>query len=352
MTSDFYRRCFVIGTVLVLGYALLRVLEPLLGPLLWAALLAFLVYPLQVRLSRRLRGHDGWSAAILTCLAPFVILAPLALLGLLFVQQATMLIGYWRAHPLHVDYSLFDRLHDYPAFGPPLRWIAANMPVSSDQLQNWLMQRGQALLAAAAASSGTVFLLAFGTIVGFIFMLFLFYFFVRDGRQLVEKFSPLIPMQPDRARRLLNHLGDVVLALVLGTGLTAMIQGTFVGIGFALAGLPSPIVFGVVATFASLLPALGSGLVLVPAILALMMQGRWGAAIFLAVWSIGVSFADNALRPVLVARHAPVSSLAVFVGVIGGLAAFGAIGLVLGPLLLSLIGSLLRLADESVGRRD
>ncbi|HEX7416584.1 MAG TPA: AI-2E family transporter, partial [Steroidobacteraceae bacterium] len=123
-------------------------------------------------------------------------------------------------------------------------------------------------------------------------------------------------------------------------------------IGFALVGLPSPIVFGVVATFASLLPALGSGLVLVPAILALMMQGRWGAAIFLAVWSIGVSFADNALRPVLVARHAPVSSLAVFVGVIGGLAAFGAIGLVLGPLLLSLIGSLLRFADESVGRRD
>src|SRR3569832_676963 len=113
------------------------------------------------------------------------------------------------------------------------------------------------------------------------------------------------------------------------------------GDGFALVGLPSPVVIGVLATHAAILPD-GSASVLVPAVLYLIAEGRWGAAIFLGGWSAGVGVADNFLRPYLTAKQAEVSTLAVFVGAIGGASAFGILGLVIGPVLLGFIAALLQ----------
>ena len=119
------------------------------------------------------------------------------------------------------------------------------------------------------------------------------------------------------------------------------------GIGFALVGLPSAVVFGALATIAAFLPV-GSALVLVPAVLYLMFEGHWGGAIFLAVWSAGVGVMDNFLRPFLTAQQAEVSTLAVFVGAIGGVSAFGILGLVIGPVLLGFIAALLQFAEKGV----
>ncbi len=107
-------------------------------------------------------------------------------------------------------------------------------------------------------------------------------------------------------------------------------------------------VFGVIAAVAAFIPAAGTGLVLVPALLYVAISGRWGAFTFLAIWSVIVGFSDNFLRPMLAAQRADVPTLAVFVGVIGGVAAFGFIGIVIGPVLLSLIVALLRFAGETI----
>jgi predicted PurR-regulated permease PerM len=144
----------------------------------------------------------------------------------------------------------------------------------------------------------------------------------------------------------------VVRAVIYGTVVTAVIQGTLVGIGFAIAGLPSPVVFGVLAAIAAFIPAAGTGVVLVPAVIYLAIAGRYGAALFLGIWSVIVGTSDNFLRPMLTARHAPVSTVAVFVGVIGGIAAFGFVGIVIGPVLLSLITELLRFAEEAAERTE
>ena len=103
------------------------------------------------------------------------------------------------------------------------------------------------------------------------------------------------------------------------------------------------------AALAALLPGAGTGFVLIPAILYLGLDARWGAALFLGVWGVGIAICDNLLRPYLTRQHAPVSTLVVFVGIIGGVVAFGLIGLVLGPVLLSLMVALLRFAEERVG---
>jgi len=165
----------------------------------------------------------------------------------------------------------------------------------------------------------------------------------------LQRLVRFIPLDPERRDVLIHKISAVLRAVVFGTATTAAIQGTLVGIGFALVGLPSPVVFGVLAMLAAFIPAVGTAIVLVPALLYLAASGRWGAFVFFALWSIVVSLADSFLRPLLASRHGEVSTLAVFLGAIGGVATFGLIGIVIGPVLLSLIVELLRMADEVVG---
>jgi predicted PurR-regulated permease PerM len=201
-------------------------------------------------------------------------------------------------------------------------------------------------LKAAAGVGEQVALGVFGTLVGFALMVFLLFYLLRDGPRILSGLLGLVPLERTRRARLIQYLADVTRAVVYGHSLTALAQGALVGIGFAIVHLPSPVVFAVLAALTALLPGAGTGFVLVPAVLYLAFGGRWGAALFLGIWGVGIALVDNILRPFLTRQHAAVSTLTVFVGVIGGLVAFGLIGLVLGPVLLSLIVALLRFAQE------
>ncbi|HYL69954.1 MAG TPA: AI-2E family transporter [Candidatus Dormibacteraeota bacterium] len=345
MESSFYRRCFQIATAAILAYLLYRVLEPLSGMLGWAVVLAFVLYPLQVRLTRRLKGRRALSAGTLTLLTPFVVLAPLAVLAGAFVGQVARLIDYLRNHSAASLPEVLDKLSGYPLIGGAVRWARANVAVSAEQLQSWLTDGAQTVLRSAAEMGGTVALGAIGSLVGFFMMLFMLFFLLRDGRQMLDAVTRLIPVESARRTRLINYLADVTRAVVFGSAVTALIQGVFVGVGFALVGLPSPVVFGVLGTIAAFLPA-GASAVLVPAVLYLAFTGRWGAAIFLIVWSALLWVVENVLRPLLTAHHAEVSTLAIFIGAIGGAAAFGILGLIIGPVLLSFVVALARFAQE------
>jgi predicted PurR-regulated permease PerM len=350
MYSSFYRRSFLIGMVVILGYVLVAVLTPLWGTLGWAAVLAFLLYPLHERLTAKLKGRAAASAGILTGLTPFFVIAPLALLGVVFARQVGNIITNIRGHTFLPYPTLLERLESYPVIGSVLHWVRENVSVTAEQVQGWITDSAQSVLKSAASMGGNIALSVVGSLVGFFMMLFLLFFLLRDGRTMLEHLTRLIPMEPDRRAKLLSYLADVIRAVVFGSAATALLQGTFVGIGFALVGLPSPVVFAVLGTIAAFLPA-GSTAVLVPAVLYLMFAGRWGAAIFLAAWSAGVGIVDNILRPFLTSRRAEVSTLAVFVGAIGGASAFGILGLVIGPVLLSFVVALLQFAEESVAKK-
>jgi predicted PurR-regulated permease PerM len=345
--SGFYRRTFLVATAAILAYLLLAVLEPLKGALGWAVVLAFLLHPLHERLSRRLKGRAKLSAGIITGLTPFLVLAPLSVLGVVFAGQVANLIGYLRGQSFAYP-QLVARLESYPLLGSLLRWWSANFPVTAHQVQGWITGEMQAVLKSAATVGGGLALGLFGTVVGFFMMLFLLFFLLRDGRTILDHLTRLIPLEAARRQRLLDYLAQVTRAVVFGSAATALIQGIFVGVGFALAGLPSPVVFGVLATIAALLPA-GAAVVLVPAILYLAVSGHWGAAIFLAFWTGLLAVVENVARPLLTAHRAHVSTLAVFVGAVGGVSAFGVLGLIIGPVLLSFVVALVRFTTEVRG---
>jgi predicted PurR-regulated permease PerM len=153
-------------------------------------------------------------------------------------------------------------------------------------------------------------------------------------------------MPADDKARLFSHLAAVTRAIVYGTGVTALVQGALVAIGFAVTGLPSPIVFGVLATLFALVPMAGTPIVWAPAVIVLALQGRWYAATFMLIWGGFVVTIDNVLRPMLVSGRAQVRALTVFIGVLGGVAAFGPIGIFLGPLVLALAIALIDFALE------
>jgi predicted PurR-regulated permease PerM len=346
MYSSFYRRTFVISTLVILGWALSSILQPLWTTLGWAAVLAFLLNPLHERFTTRFKGRASLSAGILTGLTPFFVMAPLAFLGIVFARQVGNILSAMSKSTLTYP-DLLQRLNTIPIIGRAVQWMRENAPISADQVQGWIMDGTQSVLKSAASMSGSLALGIMGSLVGFLMMLFLLFFLLRDGRIMLKRLIGFIPMEPRPRSQLMAYLGDVIRAVVFGSVATALIQGTFVGIGFALVGLPSPVVFGVLATIASFLPV-GSAIVLVPAVLYLMFTGHWGAAIFLALWSTGVGVMDNLLRPYLTAKQAEVSTLAVFVGAIGGTGAFGILGLVIGPVLLGFIAALLQFAEKGV----
>ena len=343
--SPFYRGAFALVTLGLLGYLLLRMLAPLAAALMSATVLAFLLYPVQVRLSRALKHRRELSAVLITILTPFVIIAPLSMLALVFARQVGSLITGFKQGTLSIP-GLSGDLASYPVIGPVVRLLQESLPISAVQVQDWATQTAHAALQTAAALSGDFAMEVAGTVVQFVLMLFLLFFALLDGRSIIRHLARLIPVETERSDQLINNLVSVMRAVVYGTTMTALLQGVLIGIGFAIIGLPSPVVFGALAAAASFIPAIGSATVLVPAILYLMFIGRWGAAVFLLVWCGLLALGEQFLRPLLTSRHAKVSALAVFVGAIGGVSAFGFIGFVVGPVLISLVVEIVRSGSD------
>jgi predicted PurR-regulated permease PerM len=341
MQSPFYQRCFQIVAAAVLAYLLYEILLPLRTELGWAAVLAFILYPLQESLTRRLRGRRALAAGILTGLTPFLVLAPLAMLGAVFAGQVAHVIESLRGRTILSGPEIIERISSVPLIGGAVDWARANASVSVEQVQGWMDSSLQALLERLAAAGGGVALGVFGTLVGFFMMLFMLYFFLQDGQAILSGLEHLIPTSSERRHRALAYLGSVTRAVVFGSVATAFIQGFIVGIGFAIAGLPSPVVFGVLGVIAAFLPS-GAAIVLIPAVIYLAFAGHWGAAIFLGCWTVGMWLLENVLRPLLTSRHMEVSTLAIFVGAIGGASAFGILGLIIGPVVLSFAVALVR----------
>jgi predicted PurR-regulated permease PerM len=342
----FYSRVFSLVVAAVLGYALWRIFTPFFGTMSWAMFLAFLLYPVNRSLRRRLHGN-GRAAGVLTVLTPIVILLPLSALSIAFVSEISGLMRTVQQRARELDIKSLSDLQQFPLIARANAWLQAHGGISADQVRGWVLSATQDLLQRAAGLSGSFFLGALGSVIGFSIMLFLLFFFLRDGDALCRRARGLIPMDEQRKDRLFRQLSDVARAIVLGTTLTALIQGVLVGIGIAIAGLPSPVVLGVVTTLLAMLPMGGAGIVWVPALGWLLYDGRWGYAIFMLAWGLMVSGLESVLRPVLISGRAHISALAIFVGVLGGISAFGTIGIIVGPVVLSLVLALIEFAEEN-----
>lgn len=342
----FYARTFALLTIFFLGFLLYQILLPFFAPLAWALFIAFLTHPAHGWLVAKLGGRASVSAALLTLATLLILIGPLTALGAAFAAQVADLLRFAQQMANDRGSSGFSDLTTIPVLGTLFAWLHEFFGVSLEQIQGWVTEGARTMLQFLASLGGKIFLGAVGTAIGFVLTMFILFFAIRDGGLVLTTLRKLIPMSTASKARLFDHLSSVARAVVFGSGVTALVQGTLVGVGFAIVGLPSPIVFGVLAALFALVPLAGTPVVWAPAALVLAVQQRWGAAIFLLAWGTMVTLMDNFLRPYLVSGRADVGTLTVFIGVVGGVSAFGAIGFLLGPLILALVIALIRFALE------
>jgi predicted PurR-regulated permease PerM len=350
-TSTFYPRVFSLVLAASLGYALLLIFTPFVGAMTWAAFLAFLLFPLNLRLRRRF-GGTSTAAAVLTVAAPIVVLLPLTAISIEFVTQISSLLQTVQKSAARLDINSVQDLQNFPWMVRANQWLQDHWSISAQQVQGWLVSGTREVLERSARLSGSFFLGALGSLVDFALMLFLLFFFLRDGDGMVARARALIPLDEARKERLISHLALITRAIVFGTTLTALLQGLFLAIGFRIAKLPSPVVFGVAGALLSMLPVGGTMFLWGPAVIWLFFDGHWGLALFLLIWGAMLAGLDNVLRPMLISGRARISTLAVFLGALGGISAFGAIGIIAGPIVLSLALALVEFAEESPARQE
>jgi predicted PurR-regulated permease PerM len=343
---QFYQRILGVAGLAIVALLVYKIIEPFLGPIAWALFIGFLLQPHQEKLTRWMRGRASISAFALTMLVLVLFLGPLTALAIAFARQATELAGRLQAWVGEQQGAGLRQIDQIPVVGRVLEWLDQNLEITTTQVQSWVVEGGRNLFQELAGYGGIAFLGAVGTVLSFTVMLFILFFIIRDGRPIARLGAALVPLPADRREALADRLATVTRAVVRGTVLTSMIQGLLLGLGFAIVGMPAPVVFGVLAAVLSVVPFGGTALVWIPALAALLMQGNYTQAIGILLVGVIVSSVDNFIKPMLISGRSPLPTLAVFIGVLGGLAAFGLIGLFVGPVVIALVLALIEFARE------
>ncbi len=321
------------AVVLLAGYLTYLVLGPFLVALTWAAIFAVLFRGLQTRLASKIGPTR--AALVTTLLTAVLIVGPVAMLLTALAREAPTVTAY-----VQETTKTAPRLIE-----TVWRAIRARSPVSLPASPTELIAEGaRRTMSFLAPQAGAVITDVFATLGALFAMLFALFFMLRDGEAMSAQLRELLPLpDPDRDR-LLRDTRDLVVASV-GAGLAvAAAQGTVGGLAFWLLGLGAPVFWGVVLAFCSLVPVVGAALVWAPAGLWLLASGETArGVIMLIVGVLGISMVDNVLRPLMLSGRTQVSGLVIFFGLVGGAAAFGFIGLVIGPVILITTGRLLEM---------
>ncbi|MFA6146900.1 MAG: AI-2E family transporter [bacterium] len=321
-------------------YLLYLILAPFGVPLVWAAVIGIATFPLYERLLLRFHGRDWLASAVMTVLVILVFVLPMAGLVALLIGEAADAYNFLEAAGVGKG-VLLEKLAIHPSVTP---WIARAErilePLGVDVTTSLLPAAKQAigsLLGIATDVAKNVLISLLYIVVMLVVLLFIY----KDGGRLEREFWDVMPLRdPDKAV-LREKLSRVLKAGVVGILGTCLVQGLLGGIGFRIAGLPSPVLFGSLMAVASLVPFVGTAMIWLPGAIYLLLAGNTAKGIFLLVWgTFAIGSADNIVRPLLIGGKGemPVSVMAL--GAIGGFAAFGLMGVVVGPVLLSLFLSL------------
>jgi len=337
-TSDRLTTVLSYGVLLLLIYLVFRIYEPFLAALGWAAILAIFFYPMHHWIAQRFSPN---KAAVLSALTvTFLLIVPAIFVTSLFIREAF-------AVSRNVQHTLL--VQQAPLLAKTWAWIAHHVPGLDPNADvfDTLEQGVQRQAGYLAERLGTIL----RNIVAFLFdlfvMIFAMFYFFRDADPIIRGVRSILPFDAVHRDALMTQTRDLIAASVTTSLILAAIQGAIGGIGFALAGLPTPLFWGVAMAFFSLVPVVGSGLIFVPAALWLGFTGHWGRALLLLAICAGVSaIVDNILRPILLGGRTELSALVIFISVVGGVAMFGMLGLVLGPILVATAAGVLAVYME------
>ena len=323
------------GASLYVCYLMAR---PFVGPVLFAAVLAVVFFPLHNRIWHRIRGPN-LAALVSTALVVLIVVIPLVGLGGAVTQEVSAAYsslseksaegGGWEPYitkELQKPVAALSRYVDLSSFDP-----VAEIRSRLEQISSWMVHSAGDVV----RNLGTFF---FDAGVSFFTLFFLF----REGRRIRLTVAAVLPLDPPRVEELFNRISETIIANVYGVFAVAIVQGFLVGAALWALGIRSPVLWGMITAVCSLIPVVGTALVWVPAALILLAGGHWVKCLILLVWGGGfVTLVDHALRIYIVGGRVKMNTLLVFFALVGGIKEFGLLGIVLGPLVLSIASALL-----------
>jgi len=345
---------FTVFFFVVLGflfYQLYAVFAPFLGAFGWAAVLALVFFPPYRLLLRRIR-RPTVAALVMTVVVFVLVTGPLVTFGGVVVGQAQ---------------RFYDVVQEKTASGEARAWVEGNLrsnalarlaarvlprelreSVDLTELGVQGAQRGSAYVIGEIGGFARNVL---GFVVNFLLMLIMLFFFFRDGQRLYLAFRELLPMEHEHKDAIFGILYETLSAVVQGMTVTAVLQGVLAGAAFWALDLPFALFLGLASAVASFVPLGGAALVWVPAVVYFFTQGLWVRAVILLVWgTFVVSLVDNVVRPLVIGSRTNIPTLFLFFGILGGLQAYGVIGIFIGPVLLATVVAFLKIYREEYAR--
>ncbi len=328
------------AATLWLGYLIAR---PFLKPVFFAVVLAIVFHPLHARMHRFIRSANATAllstlCVLLTIVIPAFLLSAALRSELTVIYQSLSAGGAQDGGPITRALQLIESAR---------MWLGKYVDLSQvdlrAELSDRLQQLSSFLLSQLAGFAGDVtsFVVAAG--VAFFTLFYLF----RDGRAFWRRLSALIPLSPAQLEKLGAGVSGTISSSMYGGLAVAVAQGTLLGLAFWVLGLPSPVLWGMMTALFSFMPLVGTAMVWLPAAIILILIGHPVKGLILLAWGAGVvSMVDNIIRPLVISEHMRFHPLWVFFALLGGVQAFGVIGLFVGPAVLALATSLFSVIRE------
>jgi len=346
MTRQQLFAAFFFSVFFFLLYQFYRIFDVFLVPLTWAALLAFIFYPLHVWLTGVLRGRASLASLLLTTVVILVVMVPTILSILVLANESVALYqsgGEWLASGRLQE--LLARLE----VSAPARASKLLLPL----LQSWnvdltemAMKAGNALSSFLVSQAANIAKNLAAFVVDFFLTTFALFFFFRDGSRMVNAIRGFLPMEPEHKDMVLARLYDTLSAVVQGTVAVAAAQGVLLGLGLGVLGVPFAVLLGCAAAFSALLPVGATG-VWGPLALYLAVSGSLWRAVLLAAWgTFVIGLVDNLIRPLIIGERAEIPTILLFFGILGGLQAYGLLGVFLAPVVIAMVVAFFRIYKE------
>ena len=325
-------------------YLCYRLAAPFLSAITWALALSVLFSPVQGWLEGRLRSPS------IAALVAVIGIALMVAVPATFVAQRLVVQAAKGAELVEtrVKSGEWQRsLRAQPQLAPLVDQVErrVDLPGAMAAVSGWLSNTG-----------GVIFRGSVLQAVEFGLTFYLLFFFLRDRHQALVALRSTSPLQAPEMDRLLGHVGDTIYATLYGTLAVSVVQGVLGGLMFWWLGLPAPLLWGLIMALLAVVPVLGAFVIWIPAALFLALEGNWGKALILILWGmVVVGTADNLLRPILVGNRLRLHTVLAFISLVGGLMVFGASGLVLGPVVLTITTGLLEIWTRRIraeGRKN
>ncbi|TIH19966.1 AI-2E family transporter [Marinifilum sp. JC120] len=321
-------------SAIALGYS---VIKPFINTIVISVVLSGIFYPLNRKICRRLGGRPAVGAFLTVLIIVFAIIIPAVIFFLGLIGQGVDSVSAINEWLRTTDFS---KLFDSQQYNAYLQWIEHKFPfleISSSDIQSKVLEIsrsfGQAMLTSGTWLAGNMASL----VAHFLIMNFLVFSFLKDGDRFINRVRYLSPLRSEQEDFIIESLRKVSKSVLFGSLFIALLQGVVGGIGLAISGIPA-LFWGAMMGFTSLIPVLGTGLIWVPATAYLLIVGKTKLAIFLLLWcGVLVTGIDTVLRPIIVREASRVSTIYVFLAILGGINAFGPLGILYGPLILSFL---------------